>query len=212
MDQNLKIYSILEKNSVSRETCIEFEHFISLIIENNKTINLISRGDEQNIRERHVIDCAQALDFIDLNSNICIDLGSGNGMPGIILAIMMKNMKLPIKFNLYEKSYHKSKFLESVSKKLNLNTEVIQKDIFKIKNINTGSIIGRAFKPLPDILELINQNFSSYKNLILFMGKNGKQILKDAFKQWDFEYKEKRSLTSEQSFLINVKNIKKKIE
>ena len=120
MDQNLKIYSILEKNSVSRETCIEFEHFISLIIENNKKINLISRGDEQNIRERHIIDCAQAFDFIDLNSNICIDLGSGNGMPGIILAIMMKNMELPIKFNLYEKSYHKSKFLESVSKKLNL--------------------------------------------------------------------------------------------
>ena len=95
---------------------------------------------------------------------------------------------------------------------MNLNTEVIQKDIFKTKNINSGSIIGRAFKPLPDILELINQNFSSYKNLILFMGKNGKQILKDAFKQWDFEYKEKMSLTSEQSFLINIKNIKKKIE
>ena len=44
------------------------------------------------------------------------------------------------------------------------------------------------------------------------MGKNGKQILKDAFKQWDFEYKEKRSLTSEKSFLTNIKNIKKKIE
>jgi 16S rRNA (guanine527-N7)-methyltransferase len=62
------------------------------------------------------------------------------------------------------------------------------------------------------VLELIYKNFSSYKNLILFMGKNGKQILNDAFIQWDFEYKEKKSLTNEDSFLLNIKNIKKKFE
>ena len=70
--------------------------------------------------------------------------------------------------------------------------------------------MSRAFKPLPLVLDLIYNNFSSYRNLILFMGKNGQKTLKQSFKNWDFEYTEKKSLTSENSFLINIKNIKKK--
>jgi 16S rRNA (guanine527-N7)-methyltransferase len=212
MDEKLKKYSILDNFNVSRETCIDFEKFITLILAKNQQINLVSKETEKNIRERHIIDSAQAIDFIDLNDNICSDLGTGAGLPGIVLAIMMKNLNQPMKFNLYEKSHHKGSFLKEISKKLNLNIDVIKKDIFKTTNLKSGTVIARAFKPLPVVLELIYKNFSSYKNLILFMGKNGKQILNDAFIQWDFEYKEKKSLTNEDSFLLNIKNIKKKFE
>ena len=212
MEENFKKYSILDKFNVSRETCIDFERFISLILEKNKKTNIIGKKTEPIIRERHIIDSAQAIDFIDLNDNICSDLGSGGGLPGIVLAIMMKNLKKSMKFKLYEKSHLKSVFLRNVSRKLNLNTEVIEEDIFKRNNLRSESVIGRAFRPLPVILELMNKNFSKYKNLILFMGKNGKQTLNDAFKVWKFEYKEKMSLTSADSFLISIKNIKKKFE
>ena len=87
-------------------------------------------------------------------------------------------------------------FLKEVSKKLNLNTDVIQKDIFTVKNIETGTIMSRAFKPMPIILDLVNQNFKKYKNIILFMGKTGRKILNDTLKAWDLEYEEKKSLTS----------------
>jgi 16S rRNA (guanine527-N7)-methyltransferase len=212
MDENLKKYSILDKFNVSRETCIDFERFISLILEKNKEINIISKKTESVIRERHIIDSAQAIDLIDLNATICSDLGSGGGLPGIVLAIMMKNLNQPMKFNLYEKSHLKSVFLRNVSRKLKLNTEVIEGDIFEIKNLKSETVIGRAFKPLPVVLELMSKNFTNCKNLILFMGKNGKQTLNEAFKVWKFEYKEKMSLTSDDSFLINIKNIKKKFE
>ena len=212
MDENLKKYSILDKLNVSRETCIDFERFISLILEKNQEINIISKKTESIIRERHIIDSAQAIDLIDLNATICSDLGSGGGLPGIVLAIMMKNLNQPMKFNLYEKSHLKSIFLRNVSRKLKLNTEVIEGDVFEIKNLKSETVIGRAFKPLPVVLELISKNFTNCKNLILFMGKNGKQTLNEAFKVWKFEYKEKMSLTSDDSFLINIKNIKKKFE
>ena len=212
MDENFKKYSILNKFNVSRETCIDFERFISLILEKNKEINIISKKTESIIRERHIIDSAQAIDLIDLNATICSDLGSGGGLPGIVLAIMMKNLNQPMKFNLYEKSRLKSIFLRNVSRKLKLNTEIIERDVFEIKNLKSETVIGRAFKPLPVVLELMSKNFTNCKNLILFMGKNGKQILKDAFKEWKFEYKEKMSLTSDDSFLINIKNIKKKFD
>jgi 16S rRNA (guanine527-N7)-methyltransferase len=116
-----------------------------------------------------------------------------------------------MKINLYEKSYHKCVFLKEVSKKLNLNTDIIQKDIFTVKNIETGTIMSRAFKPMPVILDLVNQNFKKFKNVILFMGSTGRKILNDTLKDWDLDYEEKKSLTSDESFILNIKKIKKKV-
>ena len=67
-------------------------------------------------------------------------------------------------------------FFKRCFKKLNLNTKVIQKDIFTIKNIETGTIMSRAFKPVPIILDLVSQNFKKFSNIILFMGKSGRKI------------------------------------
>ena len=211
-DDSLKNYSKLDRLNVSRETCLDFEKFISMIELKNRKINIISKKSSENedIRQRHIIDSAQAIEFVDLNQNTTCDLGSGGGMPGIVIAIMAKNLKKKIKINLFEKSYHKSSFLKEVSKELNLQTEIIQEDVFKIRDMNSGTIMARAFKPKPIVLDLVYKNFNKYKNLILFMGKSGKKILSQTLKDWDFEYKEKRSLTSDDSFLLSIKNIKKK--
>ena len=206
-------YTQIQKFDVSRETCNELERFVSMIQNKNLKINLISRktSEKEAIRQRHIVDSVQIIDFIDLNSNTTCDLGSGGGIPGLIIAILMKKLKNSMKIKLYEKSYHKCVFLKDVSKKLELNTEVIQKDIFKIKNIETGTIMSRAFKPMPIILDLVQKNFRKYKNIILFMGKSGRKILDDTLKIWDLEYEEKKSLTSKDSFLLNIKNMAKKI-
>ena len=72
--------------------------------------------------------------------------------------------------------------------------------------------MSRAFKPMPVVLDLVSQNFSKFSNIIFFMGKSGREIFQNTLKDWDLEYSEKKSLTSEESFLINVKKIKKKIK
>ena len=209
----LNSYSKIPNIDVSRETCNELESLISMIQEKNKKINLISREifEKEQIRERHIIDSAQIIDFVDLNYNTTSDLGTGGGMPGLIVAIVMKKLKNNMKINLYEKSHHKSIFLREVSKKLNLNTNVIQKDIFTVRNIETGTIMSRAFKPLPIILDLVRQNFKKYKNIILFMGRTGNKTLSDSLKEWDLDYEVKKSLTNDDSFILNIKKIKKKI-
>ncbi len=208
----LNSYSRINHLNVSRETFLDFENYISMILEKNKKFNIISQNtaSKKAIINRHIIDSAQIIDFIDLNSNTTTDIGSGGGMPGIIVAIILKNMKNNMNVHLYEKSYHKSHFLEEVSKKLNLNTKIFQKNIFEIKNLETGTIMSRAFKPMPVVLDLVYENFSKYKNLIFFMGKSGKKIFENSKKKWKLEYVEKKSLTSEDSFLINIKKIKKK--
>ena len=210
----LNSYLRLKNLNVSRETYWDFELFISMIIEKNKEINIISQKNckKDVIRERHIIDSAQIIDFIDLNSNSTTDLGTGGGMPGIIIAIILKNMKKNMKVNLYEKSHHKSAFLREVSRKLKLKTEIFQENIFDQKKLETGTIMSRAFKPMPVVLDLVCENFTSYKNLIFFMGKNGKKVFENSLNDWDLEYTEKKSLTNEDSFLLNIKKIKKKIK
>jgi 16S rRNA (guanine527-N7)-methyltransferase len=214
MEEILKKYTLLKSQNVSRETFADFEKFILELTKRNEEINLISKETAKNniIRERHIIDSAQIIDFIDLNSNIVTDLGSGGGLPGIIISILIKNLKKDTKVRLYEKSHHKSSFLRKVSRDLKLDTEVIQKNIFEVKNLSSGTIMARAFKPLPIILELVYKNFDSYKNVILFMGKNGENILEESLKIWDFDFEKKKSITSENSFLLNIKNIKKKLK
>ncbi|MDA9862154.1 class I SAM-dependent methyltransferase [Candidatus Pelagibacter sp.] len=212
MEEIFKKYPLLKDQNVSRGTLIEFDLFISMLQEENEKINIISKETAKNevIRDRHIIDSAQIIEFIDLNSNIITDIGSGGGMPGIIISIMIKNLKNSAKVHLYEKSHHKSSFLRKVSRDLKLNTEIIQENIFEAQNLHSGTIMARAFKPLPIILDLVYKNFSSYKNLIVFMGKNGEKVLEEVLINWDFKFEKKKSITSEDSFLLNIKNIKKK--
>jgi 16S rRNA (guanine527-N7)-methyltransferase len=209
----LNTYSKISDLNVSRETCTELEILISMIQEKNKEINIISKKmyEKEAIRERHIIDSAQIIDFVDLNYNTTCDLGTGGGMPGLIVAIVMKKIKNNMKINLYEKSHHKCVFLKEVSKKLNLNTEIIHKDIFTVRNIETGTVMSRAFKPMPVILNLVSENFQKYKNIIFFMGNSGRKILNDSLQEWDLDYEEKKSLTNEDSFILNIKKIKKKV-
>ena len=124
----LNYYSKISSLNVSRETCNELESLISMIQNKNKEINIISKkiSKKNDIRERHIIDSAQIIDFIDLNCNTTSDLGTGGGMPGLIAAIVMKKIKNDMKINLYEKSHHKCVFLSEVSKKLKLNTSTIE--------------------------------------------------------------------------------------
>ena len=209
----LNSYSKIPNLNVSRETCNDLEYLISMIQEKNKEINIISKKTDEKwvIRERHILDSAQIIDFVDLNSNTTCDLGTGGGMPGLIVAIAMKKIKNTMKINLYEKSHNKCVFLKEVSKKLNLNTEIIHKDIFTVKNIETGTIMSRAFKPMPVILNLVRENFKKYKNIIFFMGSSGKKILNETLKEWDLDYEVKKSLTNDESFILNIQKIRKKI-
>ena len=209
IDSNILEYSKLEALNVSRETFPELEEFRSLILEKNKEINLISANSEDISRERHIVDSAQIIDFINLNRSICTDIGSGSGLPGIVLAIIMKHKNSEMKFKLYEKSFHKSNFLKEVSNKFNLNVEVLQKDIFEEKNLTSDIIVARAFKPIPVILDLLHNNFKFFKEVILFLGKNGKQILKDTLKDWKFEYDEKKSITNDDSTILKINNLEK---
>ena len=197
--------------NVSRETLKELEEYSESILNKNRKINLISLSTEKSINTRHIYDSAQTIDFIDKKDiKVCTDLGSGAGLPSIVLGILMKPKKQGFKLIFYEKSYHKSVFLKEMSKKFNLNSEIHRKNIFEERNLSTDVIISRAFKPLPIIFQIAQTNFKNFKYIILFLGKSGKKILNEALKIWKFDYEEKKSLTSSESMIVKISNLRKK--
>ena len=184
---------------VSRETIKSLNTFENLLLEYNRKFNLISKSTENILKTRHILDSAQVIDFIDKNSKICADLGTGAGFPGIVLSILFKEKKYPIRIDLYEKSPKKCKFLSRVVKKLNLNALVLETNVFEQKNLKVDTIVARSFKPIQSIFEIVTKNFENFENLILFLGKNGKRTLLDASKVWKFEYKKRKSVTNDDS-------------
>ena len=212
MDENiLKNYSLLDRFNVSRETCLDFERLISMISSKNENINIIGKKTSKNaeIRKRHIIDSAQVIDIIDKNAKTCVDLGSGSGLPGLVLAIIFKKKGSTIKFELYEKSQKKSNFLRKMIKHFDLNAEVKQKNIFEERKLKADIIIARAFKPLQTILELIDKKFVQYNRLIFFLGKSGRDVINECLKSWKFDYQIIKSLTDVNSVIVKINNLRK---
>ena len=207
-----KIIKIDKKyfQNVSRETLGELEDYSRSILSANKKINLISSSTEKSINSRHIYDSAQTIDFIDKKDiKVCTDLGSGAGLPSIVLGILMKSKKQGFKLIFYEKSYHKSKFLKEMAKKFKLEAKIYQKNIFEEKNLVTDVIICRAFKPLPVIFDIATKNFKNFKYIIMYLGKSGKKIMKDVSTKWKFDFEEMKSLTSDESSVVKISNLKK---
>ena len=199
--------------NVSRETLKELEDYSRSILNTNKKINLISSSTEKSIKTRHIYDSAQTIDFIDKKDiTICTDLGSGAGLPSIVLGILMKSKKRGFKLVFYEKSYHKSNFLKEMAKKFKLEADVYQKNIFEEKNLVTDVIICRAFKPLPVIFDIATKNFKNFKYIVMYLGKSGKNILKNVSTKWKFDLEEMKSLTSDESSVVKISNLKKNYE
>ena len=211
IDSNFIKRSKLSIQNVSRETLDELNAYSSSILNKNKEINLISSTTEKSINTRHIVDSAQTIEFIDKNDiKLCTDLGSGAGLPSIVLGILMKSKKQGFKLIFYEKSYHKSNFLKEMAKKFKLEAKIHQKNIFEEKNLVTDVIICRAFKPLPVIFEIATKNFKNFKYIVMYLGKSGKKILKDVSMKWKFDLEEMKSLTSQESSVVKISNLKKK--
>ena len=211
MDRLSQISTFNRIYQVSRETRIDLEKFENILIEGNKSLNLIAKSTINQIWHRHILDSIQIIDFISKSDRTMIDLGSGAGFPGLVLAIAAKWKKFPLKISLVEKSVKKAEFLGEAIKKLNLEVDVICENILiKPKKIGGDIFVARAFKPLPTILELIHKNGLNFKKLFVFLGKSGKDQLLQASKTWDIKYKQRMSITNSDSFIIEINKLKKR--
>ena len=211
MDKNKQIDTFNRFAQVSRETIRSLIQYENLLFKANKNLNLVGKSTIDNVWIRHFLDSVQVIDFIDNNRHSLIDIGSGAGFPGLVLAIASKDRKMSLKIKLIEKSLKKTLFLNEVIDQLKLDAQVINLNVFE-KNYSLDSevITARAFKPLEKILELIHNKAKNWKKIFVFLGKTGRNELVHASKSWDIEYKQRVSVTSDDSIVIEIKKLKKR--
>ena len=212
MDRSIQIDTFNRFTRVSRETITSLNTYETMLIDANKRLNLIGNSTIDNIWNRHFLDSAQVIDFIDKNDKSLVDIGSGAGFPGLIIAIIAKDRKISLKIRLIEKSPKKVKFLKEIINKLKLNVEVLNQNILEqqIKFKNDVFVV-RAFKPLKIILELMHNKVENWQKFFIFLGKTGQKELLLASKIWDIEYKQRMSITSSDSTVLEINKLTKKI-
>ena len=211
MDKTIQIDTFSRITQVSRETITSLKKYEDILIKANKTLNLVGNSTINDIWTRHFLDSAQVIDLIDKNDKTLVDLGSGAGFPGLVLAIMLKDRKIPLKIKLIDKSPKKVKFLKDLINKLQLDVEVINQNILEDpKKLLDDVFVARAFKPLKIILQLIHNKAKNWKKIFIFLGKTGKSELLQASKSWEIEYKQRVSVTSDDSLVIEINRLRKK--
>ena len=211
MGQSTQIDTFSRFTQVSRETITSLVKYENYLIQSNKTLNLIGKSTINEIWTRHFLDSSQVIDFIDKNTKNLIDLGSGAGFPGVIIAILAKDRKISLKVKLIEKSPKKASFLREIVNYLNLNVEVLNINALTYtKKLEADLIVARAFKPLRIVLQFLDKNTENWKKVFLFLGKTGQSELLQASKSWHIKYKQRMSVTSNDSVVIENNKLKKK--
>jgi 16S rRNA (guanine527-N7)-methyltransferase len=204
---DLDVEFFIKKFNVSRETIEKLNKYKDFLLSGNKILNLIGKTTENQIFTRHFADSAQIYDLIENKSEI-IDLGSGAGFPGLVLKILMDNNKISGNITLIDKSPKKCKFLQDLSDKLGLTLKIINLKIenFKINKIST--VVSRAFKKTVDTIDILLKNNDKIRNIILIKGKTYQQEIEEAKKKYTFDVEKFRSITSDESYILKISNIK----
>ena len=178
----------------------KLDNFVKNLLIYNKKRNLIAKSTEKQVWDRHILDSAQLIKFIDIkNCTGIADLGSGAGFPGIILALYYQNYNFHVK--LYDKSPIKSAFLSKISQELDLKCKIICRDVNSIK-IDSNYIVCRAFRKLPHILNISRENCVKKHKMIIMKGKSAQEEINNTSQMGNYEYRLENSITDSDSKII----------
>ena len=197
------------ENSVSRETLQKLNKYHEFLIENNKKISLISKNTEKIAVKRHYEDCAQLIKYIDKTDKTILDVGTGAGLPGIILEIIKNDYDMSFSTHLVEKSPKKGKFLEKANSFLDLDLKIHNCDVNSMNKKDFTTLISRAFKPMRNFLEIISNAQLKFKKIIMMKGENFMDEFIEAKKYFEINCDIHQSMTNPGSKLFVIKGVNK---
>ena len=194
-----EVIKILKEDlNYSEASIVKLKLFSKRLISANQKHNFISKSTESNIWQRHILDSAQLVKFFDFKDGSLADLGSGAGLPGIVLAIFNQNKDFHVK--LYEKSPVKREFLNEIIKTLDIRANAypnIYDDIIVSK-----VVVCRAFKKLDKVIQVSREIVKNPHKLIVLKGQNAQEEINKAFKRDKYPYKLENSMSNKSSKII----------
>ncbi len=192
---------------VSRETYQDLVAFAALTTKWTPKINLIAAGSVTSIWERHIVDSAQLFRFSPASFEKWVDIGSGGGFPGIVMAILAKDTHPDAQFILIESDQRKATFLRTAARELRLNAKVIAERIEQVTPQGADVVSARSLTTLSSLLPLAGRHMTADAQALLHKGRQAAQEIADARKSWSFDLEDHASITDPEARLLVIKRI-----
>ena len=204
----MKHINLLPGLNVSRETFLRLKEYEKLLFKWNAKINLVSRSTLDNFWNRHVLDSAQFLSSVGEKAGKWVDLGSGGGLPGLVVAILSDEIEPVNKLFLVEADARKAVFLKTVCRELGLKVEVYNNRIEELPPISANIVSARALAPLKTLCLYAKNHLEKDGVAVFAKGENWKAELVEAQKNWIFSYEAVKSTLHEGSVVLVLRGIK----
>lgn len=193
--------------NVSRETSEMLEWFQSELLRWNAKINLIASGEVGNVSERHLQDSIQVSELVESPTS-WLDLGSGGGFPGIVIAIMHRQTL--IQTTLVDSDKRKCSFLRTINRELKLNIAVSSVRIEDLPSQNASTISARALAPLERLLSYSVPHLADDGVMIFPKGLQWRSEVETALATWDFDLQTEPSRTQEGATILMIRHARRR--
>lgn len=193
---------------VSRETVEALQVYVSEIARWTQAINLVGKATVSDIWQRHVVDCAQLWPHVeDDRGRIWLDMGSGAGLPGLVLAILSMDSGRRTQITLMESDQRKAAFLNAIKAKLDLSVDIQSVRVEEAPPMAADVITGRAFAPLVKLLGYAARHKHLTTKLVLLKGENYRAEIDQACTAWRFDTTVAASETNPKSAILTITNL-----
>lgn len=185
------------------------ETFAALLSKWNRSINLVARSTIPDIWSRHIVDSAQLLTWDIPENPTWIDVGSGGGLPGIVVATILKETHPLAQVTLVESDQRKSAFLRTAARTLGLSTNILASRAEAIPSAEATILSARALMSLDGLLELGQRHLVPDGRLLLLKGRSYEDEIKTAMQDWHFDVVARPSITDNEAKMLQIRNIKR---
>jgi 16S rRNA (guanine527-N7)-methyltransferase len=192
---------------VSRETIDALQAFGALVRHWNPAINLVSKTTVESLWQRHILDSVQVFALCPADARSWVDLGSGGGFPGIVVAVLAKDLIPDLHVTLVESDLRKATFLRQAAQSLSLTVTVLSKRIEAIDPLNADVLSARALAPLSNLLQFAEQHLSPTGTAIFPKGARFAAEIAEARRSWLFDIDTQPSLSEAEAAILVIRNI-----
>lgn len=192
---------------VSRETNERLHIYAKLLRTWNPKINLVAPSTLPDLWSRHFVDSAQLYALVPDDFDHWVDLGSGGGFPGLVIAILAQEQAGISRVTLVESDGRKSAFLRTVLRETGVSATVITKRIEAVPPLSASVVSARALAPLSKLLEFAHLHLSETGIALLQKGQSWEKEMPDAESAWQFSYRIDKSVVDENSVILSVTGV-----
>ncbi|MCX7565894.1 16S rRNA (guanine(527)-N(7))-methyltransferase RsmG [Sulfitobacter sp. F26169L] len=195
-------------DNVSRETMERLRALEALVQKWTKKINLVSGKDALQVWDRHIVDSIQIFNLAPEGGS-WLDIGSGGGFPGIVVAILAKETDPDRTFSLVDSDQRKCAFLRTAARELDLNVNVIAARVEEIEPLNAQVLSARALSDLPMLLEFAERHLSKSGMAVFPKGSSWQKEHEAAQKTWSYKLEVVRSMTNSDATILKIEELKR---